>query len=315
MSAWLKVYHPEVFYASILASQPMGFYSPQSLVADARRHGVRILPADVTVSAVHPCVEYDDAHPPLPATATRLVNPRADRAVRLGLAGIRTIGTQCAKEIVEERQREPFSSLADLAARVNLTRAQLEALAAADALRAWGTRRQNLWAAGALAGEYGQVRRQWVQPPLPGTAIGVNAPELPQMDNVEEAVADVWATGVSPSSYPTSFVRDRLDGVLTSAQARHAESGSRVKVAGVVTHRQRPHTAKGVTFLSLEDETGLINVVCSAGLWRRYRSLARTSAALIIRGIVESRDGVMNVVADGMEELSLAVPSRSRDFR
>ena len=315
VSAWLKVYHPEVFYASILASQPMGFYSPQSLVADARRHGVRILPADVTVSAVHPCVEYDDAHPPLPATATRLVNPRADRAVRLGLAGIRTIGTQCAKEIVEERQREPFSSLADLAARVNLTRAQLEALAAADALRAWGTRRQNLWAAGALAGEYGQVRRQWVQPPLPGTAIGVNAPELPQMDNVEEAVADVWATGVSPSSYPTSFVRDRLDGVLTSAQARHAESGSRVKVAGVVTHRQRPHTAKGVTFLSLEDETGLINVVCSAGLWRRYRSLARTSAALIIRGIVESRDGVMNVVADGMEELSLAVPSRSRDFR
>ncbi|MDN5559116.1 MAG: OB-fold nucleic acid binding domain-containing protein, partial [Ruaniaceae bacterium] len=111
------------------------------------------------------------------------------------------------------------------------------------------------------------------------------------------------------------FVRERLEGVLTTAAARSAESGSRVKVAGVVTHRQRPHTAKGVTFLSLEDETGLINVVCSAGLWRRYRSLARTSAALIIRGIVESRDGFMNLVADGMEELSLAVPSRSRDFR
>ena len=314
VSAWLKVHHPEVFYAAILASQPMGFYSPQSLVADARRHGARVLPADVTVSAVHPCVEYDDGALP-PVTTSRLVNTQADRAVRLGLAGIRTIGTQCAEEIVAERARGSFASLADLAARVNLSRAQLEVLAAADALRAWGTRRENLWAAGALAGEYGRVRGQWIQPPLPGIAPGAAAPELPLMSEVEEAVADVWATGVSASSYPTQFVRERLEGVLTTAAARSAESGSRVKVAGVVTHRQRPHTAKGVTFLSLEDETGLINVVCSAGLWRRYRSLARTSAALIIRGIVESRDGVMNLVADGMEELSLAVPSRSRDFR
>lgn len=133
----------------------------------------------------------------------------------------------------------------------------------------------------------------------------------------EEAVASVWSTGVSPDSYPTVFARDRLaeSGVLTVAEALGAPSGRRLRVGGVVTHRQRPHTAKGVTFLSLEDETGLLNVVCSAGFWARHRSLVRTSAALIIRGQVESADGVTNLIADGAEHLSLAVPSRSRDFR
>lgn len=315
VSAWLKVHHPEVFYASLLASQPMGFYSPQSLVADARRHGVRILPADVTVSAVHPCVEYNDSASDAPAAKDALIEARPDRAVRLGLAEIRSISTRCAERIVMEREHAPFASLTDLATRVNLTRTQLEALAAADALRAWGTRRQNLWSGGALVGEYGQTRGGWVQPPLPGTAVGVSAPGFPEMTRAEEAVADVWATGVSPSSYPTEFVRDQLDGVLTTAQACATESGTRIKVAGIVTHRQRPATAKGVTFLLLEDETGLVNVVCSAGLWKRHRRLARTSAALIIRGVVESKDRVMSLVADGMEPLSLAVPSRSRDFR
>lgn len=313
VSAWLKVHHPEVFYAALLASQPMGFYSPQSLVADARRHGVRILPADVTVSKAQPCVEYDDGGER--GKNSRLVDAHPDRAVRLGLATIRGIGADKAEEIVAERERAPFASLEDLTSRVKLSRARLEALAAADALRAWGSRRQNLWAAGALAEEFGTVRGRWVQPPLPGTAFGTEAPDLPAMDEVEEAVADVWATGVTPSSYPTEFVRDRLEGVLTTAAARAAESGTRVKVAGVVTHRQRPGTARGVTFLSLEDETGLVNVVCSAGMWARYRRLGRTSAALIIRGVVESDEDVMNLVADGMEELSLRVPSKSRDFR
>ncbi|SNU00676.1 error-prone DNA polymerase, DnaE-like [Ruaniaceae bacterium KH17] len=316
VSAWLKVHHPEIFFASLLASQPMGFYSPQSLVADARRHGVRILPADVTVSRVQPCVEDlpDGDHAPHTRRST-LVDASPGKAIRLGLAAIRSIGTKTAEQIVAVRERQPFTSLSDLTARVKLSRAQLEALASADALQAWGSRRQNLWAAGALSEEFGIVRGQWIQPPLPGTAFGAEAPELPQMDEVEEAVADVWATGVSPRSYPTEFVREGLVGVLTTEQARTAESGRRVKVAGVVTHRQRPATARGVTFLSLEDETGLVNVVCSAGVWARHRTLARTSAALIIRGVVESKDGVMNLVADGMEELSLRVPSRSRDFR
>lgn len=327
-SAWLKVHHPETFYAALLASQPMGFYSPQTLVADARRHGVRLLTADVTVSGVQPCVERvggdavervgGDAEP---AGAARLVFPHPGLAVRLGLAQVRSIGEEKAAEIVAERQSEPFRSVADLATRVNLSQEQLEALATADALRAWGSRRENLWSAGALAREYGSAHRDacglWYQPPLPGTAVGVVPPALPAMSEVEEAVADVWATGVTTERFPTQFVRPQLQaaGVVPIADLFTREPGERLRVGGVVTHRQRPATAAGITFLSLEDETGLLNVVCSAGVWRRYRSLARTSAALVVRGTLECADGVTNLVADGMENLSLAVPSRARDFR
>jgi len=334
-SAWLKVHHPEAFYAALLASQPMGFYSPQTLVADARRHGVRVLPADVTVSGAQPCVERvagdavgrAEGTVSVPAGVPRspdgvpLVHPHPDLAVRLGLAQIRSIGEAKAAEIVTERDRAPFRSVADLATRVHLTREQLEALATADALRAWGTRRENLWSAGALAQEYGTTHRTvselWIQPPLPGTAVGVTPPGLPVMSEVEEAVADVWATGVTTGRYPTHFVRTELEaaGVVTIADLLDREPGERVRVGGVVTHRQRPATAAGITFLSLEDETGLLNVVCSAGLWRRYRRLARTSSALVVRGILERADGVTNLVADGMEHLSLQVASRSRDFR
>lgn len=352
-SAWLKVHHPEVFYASLLAAQPMGFYSPQTLVADARRHGVRVLAAEVNASGVQPRVERvregrmpgdgenvgeirgpgdgegagpgtppADPLPPIAGDPHRLVTVHPGLAVRLGLAQIRTIGEDTAAEIVSERDRGgPYGSVADLASRVSLTRPQLEALATAGALAEWGTRRENLWAAGSLAGEFGAVHRHgdvsWVQPPLPGTAVGSTAPELPPMTAPEEAVADVWATGVSPDTYPTVFARERLaaEGVLTVNEALRARTGSRVRVGGVVTHRQRPHTAAGITFLSLEDETGLLNVVCSRGFWQRHRTLVRTSAALVIRGQVESADGVTNLIADGVDHLSLAVPSRSRDFR
>ena len=137
------------------------------------------------------------------------------------------------------------------------------------------------------------------------------------MDDVETSVADVWATGISPESYPTQFVRDGLDaaGVLTVAKATVHEAERRVAVAGVVTHRQRPGTARGVTFLSLEDETGLLNVVCSPGLWSRFRQVARTSAALVVRGRLERADGATNLVAEHLAPLSLQVPTRSRDFQ
>lgn len=174
-----------------------------------------------------------------------------------------------------------------------------------------------VWLAGALAAESGTVRGQWIQEPLPLTAVGTEVPDLPEMDQVTTAVADVWATGVSTDSFPTQFRRDDLDagGVLRTAEVPGAGSGTRVRVAGVVTHRQRPATASGVTFLSLEDETGLLNVICSAGLWQRYRQVVRGSAALVVRGTVEHADGVTNLMADQVSELSLRVASRSRDFR
>lgn len=147
-------------------------------------------------------------------------------------------------------------------------------------------------------------------------SVGVAAPTLPGMSDVELAVADVWATGVSVDTYPTEHVRAGLDaaGVLRVADAFAHEPGRRVAVAGVVTHRQRPGTAQGVTFLSIEDETGLLNVVCTAGLWRRFRRAARTSAALVVRGQVERADGATNLLAEHLAPLSLQVATRSRDF-
>jgi error-prone DNA polymerase len=139
------------------------------------------------------------------------------------------------------------------------------------------------------------------------------------MDPVEANQADLWATGLSPDSYPTEFVRADLAaaGVVTASRLMGVPAGERVTVAGVVTHRQRPATAQGVTFMNLEDETGLINVICSAGAWKRYRRVARASPALLIDGRLERVETVINVVAERIRPLSLrpGAALRSRDFR
>uniref|UniRef100_UPI003B3A5C72 helix-hairpin-helix domain-containing protein n=1 Tax=Pseudactinotalea sp. TaxID=1926260 RepID=UPI003B3A5C72 len=311
-SSWLKVHHPEAFYAGLLAAQPMGFYSPASLVADAGRHGVRVERADVAHSQVQACVER------VGTTDGTTTGPTRPYAVRLGLAPVRGIGEKAAERLVAARERAPFTDLADLSRRVGLTAAQLESLATAGALGSLRSpRREALWLAGALAGESGRRHGAYVQEPLPFTAAGLEVPALPEMDDVTRAVADVWATGLSTDSFPTQFRRPELTaaGVLPVAEVPAAGAGSRVRVAGVVTHRQRPGTARGVTFLSLEDETGLLNVICSAGVWGRHRKVARGSAALVIRGTVETADGVTNLMADRIDALSLRVPSRSRDFQ
>ncbi|HLS49323.1 MAG TPA: error-prone DNA polymerase [Actinomycetaceae bacterium] len=313
-SAWLKVHHPEAFYAALLSSQPMGFYSPQSLVADARRHGVKVLRADVQYSQVHATVEAlsggAEADPTVGGGGQRLVDADPGLALRLGLAPMRGLGEDAAERIVAARDNGgPFRDMADLARRTRLTAAQLETLATGGALAGLGMgRREALWAAGVLAEEH-RV--------LPHTAVGETAPMLPGLEDVEVAVGDVWATGVSPDSFPTQFLRPDLDakGIVRIADLPERGSGTRVRVAGVVTHRQRPSTAAGVTFLSLEDETGLLNVVCSPGLWQRYRRVARGSAALVVRGVIEQADGVLNLVADKLWGLPLQVATTSRDFR
>ncbi|OJV58211.1 MAG: error-prone DNA polymerase [Cellulomonas sp. 73-145] len=325
-SAWLKMYHPAAFYAGLLAAQPMGFYSPQSLVADARRHGLQVLRPDVQASDALAVVERlgptpAEGEPPLVPrpSGTDAMAPVGERigadrslAVRLGLASVRSVGTEVAEALVAERSANgPFADLRDLVRRVRLSTAQLEALATAGALESLGTtRREGLWAAGALAQESPDT--------LPGVSVGVTAPTLPGLEAVEVATADVWATGVSVDSYPTQFVREGLDaaGVLRVEQVyRDPVPTGRVAVAGVVTHRQRPGTAGGVTFLSLEDETGLLNVICSAGLWQRFRRAARTSKALVVRGRLERADETTNLVAEHLSPLSLRVRTASRDFR
>lgn len=152
---------------------------------------------------------------------------------------------------------------------------------------------------------------------LPGVGSSSHAPELLGMSAVELAAADVWATGVSPDSYPTQFLRADLDalGIIPAERLLEVPDGSRVLVAGAVTHRQRPATARGVTFVNLEDETGMVNVLCPPGVWVRHRRLAQTATALLVRGQVQNATGAVTVVAERMGPIAMAVGSRSRDFR
>ena len=137
------------------------------------------------------------------------------------------------------------------------------------------------------------------------------------MTAVEEVVADLWAIGLSPDHHPVEFARPGLveRGVLRAVDLVTAEPDRRVWVAGVVTHRQRPATAQGITFLNLEDETGLVNVICSREVWAHHRRVARSAGALVVRGRLERSDGVVNIVADRLEALSLSGRTTSRDFR
>jgi error-prone DNA polymerase len=290
-SSWFKLYHPAPFCAALLRAQPMGFYSPQSLVADARRHGV----------VVHgPCVNASLAH----ATCEN-----RGLEVRLGLGAVRTIGSDLAQRIVDERQSAgAYLSLLDLTGRVQLSVPQTESLATAGAFGCFDlTRREALWSAGAAAAERPDR--------LPGSPLTV--PTLPGMSDMELAAADVWATGVSPDSYPTQFLRADLDalGVTPAQGLLLVPDGSRVLIAGAVTHRQRPATARGVTFVNIEDETGMVNVLCTPGLWARYRRVAQSASALLIRGRVQNASGAVTVLAERMRPIALAVGSRSRDFR
>ncbi len=292
-SSWFKLHHPAVFCAALLRAQPMGFYSPQSLVADARRHGVTVHGPDANASLAHATLED------------------AGNVVRLGLGSVRHIGDDLAERIVDERKvNGPFTSLLDLTQRIQLSVPQTEALATAGALGCFGiTRREGLWAAGAAA----------TQRPdrLPGVGSSSQIPSLPGMTEIELAAADVWATGISSDSYPTQFLRENLDalGVVPADKLLEVPDGTRVLVAGAVTHRQRPATAQGVTFINLEDETGMVNVLCSQGVWARHRKLAQTASALLVRGQVQNATGAVTVVADRIGKLSMRVASKSRDFR
>ncbi len=295
-SAWVKAHHPAAFYAGLLAAQPMGFYSPQSLTADARRHGVEVL---------RPCVQRSQAL----ATVERQKDDYL--AVRLGLGQVKGIPEAVAQRIVAVREQHGgFATFDDCVRHMDLSRTQLENLATAGAFSVWQTnRRHALWQAGPASLER--------QDTLPGITNGLTVPLLPDMDALEIAVSDVAVTGVSAESFPTQFLRADLAAanVLMITDLARTESGRRVAIAGVVTHRQRPATASGITFLSIEDESGLLNVICSPGFWARFRRVVRASPALVIRGQLERAEGVINLIAEHAKPLSLQISSRSRDFQ
>ena len=232
--------------------------------------------------------------------------------MREGLAAVRGIGEALATRIVAEREAVgPYVDLVDLAHRVGLTAVQLEALATAGCFDVLGLApREAMWAAGQAAQDGPAL--------LPGVVVAVQPPLFDDRSAVDELIADLWATGLSPDSHPVAHLRAELAerGILTVAGLATAESGRRVQVAGVVTHRQRPATASGITFVNLEDETGMANIICGVGFWGRHRRVLREAPALVVRGMLErSPQGVINVVADGVEPLRMAPKTRSRDFR
>jgi len=322
-SAWLKLHYPAAFLAGLLDNQPMGFWSPQSLVMDARRHGVEVRRADVNASAALSVLE--PAGRTKAAQACEAGKEPTGPAVRMGISYVRTIGPDLARRIADGR---PYASIEDLVRRCGLDVAQAEALATAGALGCFGLgRREAMWAAGAIAratsaSRHGQAsaggRHRAL--PLAGLVTGTDAPSLPGMEVVELNGADLWATGVSPDCYPTEPFRPELaaQGVVTAAALTTLPDGAPVTIGGLVTHRQRPETAKGVVFVNLEDETGLVNVICPRPVWERYGQLARSAPALLVRGKLEKAGGAVSVLAGEIEALAPFAGTavvRSRDFR
>jgi error-prone DNA polymerase len=291
-SSWMKLHYPAAFCAALLNAQPMGFYSPNTLVADARRHGVTVHGPDVNLSDVKATLEGDRDQP----------------EVRLGMEYVRNVGDDLAQRIAERR---PYASMEDLVRRTGATLPAVEALSTAGAFGCLQMeRRQALWGAGAVA--------QTADTRLEGVVCGTDAPPLPEMTEPELTAADLWSTGVSPDSHVVQFARPGLDaaGAISVAGLEKVPSGKRVRVGGVVTHRQRPATANGTIFINLEDETGLLNVICNAAVWAAHRRVARSSPALLIGGRLERAEGVTNLIAERIEPLSLSSPTtKSRDFR
>ena len=291
-SAWLKCYYPAAFTAALLRAQPMGFYAPASLIGDVRRHGVEVRGVDVNVSGVLATLEKAEG---------------GDQPViRLGLSEVRNLGSAAAG-VIEAGQ--PYADLEDFARRTGLAAPALEALALAGAFGCFGlSRREALWAAGAAA---------TIRPgQLPGTTLGLAAPPLPPMTAAEETFADLWATGTY-GTHPIEHIRDLLteQSVVPAGHLVTARDGAAVAVGGLVTHRQQPGTAGGVVFLSLEDETGMTNVICPPAVWQRYRKIGVAADALLVHGRVERLDGAVSLLATRLQRLRVVAAARSRDFR
>ncbi len=313
-SSYLKRYYPAAFTAALLNNQPMGFYSPASLINDARRHDVPLRGVDANASR-------DKATLEPPPETYRATHPHSSDipqpAIRLGFTSVRDLGDAVAERIAAERDEHgPYRGLEDFVRRANPSRAALEALATAGAFGCFGlTRRQALWQAGSLAGTTDEH--------LPGTSGAERIPDLPAMTVVEQTFADLWATGTSPENHPVAHMRPHLDAAGHTRIADLADLSDRtlVHVAGIVTHRQRPPTAGGVCFLSLEDETGLVNIVCSPAVWEKHRRIGLAHGALRVTGSLERSDhggGALNIVAGRLAPLRVAAQPanlRGRDFR
>ncbi|CAM4109661.1 DNA polymerase III subunit alpha [Comamonas aquatilis] len=270
-SAWFKRHEPAIFLQALLNAQPMGFYAPAQLVQDARRHDVRVLPVDVCHSHWLCTLEA-----PL-QTLRGVAQPQP--AVRLGLNRVAHLGKAAALRIEEQQAQSPWSNTEDLALRAQLSKSELQALAAADALRSLsGHRRQQMWDAAA----------QNDLPPLfAGVPVNESVLQLPAAREGEEIMFDYAATGLSLRRHPLALLRPKLarHGLHTAVELRNMLPGQKVRACGIVTVRQRPPTAKGTLFITLEDETGTINLVVWAQTFARWQAPLLASRLLAVEGI------------------------------
>jgi error-prone DNA polymerase len=292
-SSWLKCHEPAAFFAGLLNSQPMGFYAPAQLVQQAKRDGAQVVPVDVTISDWE-CTLEDRG-----------------RTIRLGLCMVRGLPEIAARRIESARAQAPFANLADLVHRAQLTAKDRDALADADALRPLaGHRHHARWSA------LGTER-------LPGLLAGKSARE-PELDlrapgEGLEIAADYASVGLTLRRHPVALLRAQLDTwkVQRAADLEHLPSGRRIRVAGLVVNRQRPQTAKGTVFMTLEDETGSHNLIVWASVLSEQRLAALGSKFLIVSGDLQKSDGVTHVVVRKFHDASRLVgnlEAGSRDF-
>jgi error-prone DNA polymerase len=286
-SAWLRHHFPAEFLCALLNAQPMGFYPPASLVRDAQRHGVEVLPPDVNASAAKCRIEGD--------------------AVRVGLGYIRSIGEAPAEALAEEREQGgPFTGVRDLAQRAPVERPVLEALVASGACDGFGwPRRQLLWRLGlaprSVSAGLGGEERQLALPLEPASEI----PDLPEQTDWERMLADYRLTSLSVGMHPLELLRPHLPGeVLSSAELQEQAHGSPVAIAGLVVARQRPATANGVVFMLVEDEHGQTNLIVPPPVYERHRAVVRGEPLVLARGRFERYERNQNVVVEEIVTLA-----------
>lgn len=308
VSSWLKRFYPEVFTAALLNSQPMGFYNPATLVRDLQDHGGVVLPMCVNRSEWDCTLEVHDK-PQL------VVDDRPLLALRLGLRMLKGLSSAYVERIVAARERGPFVSLHDFAQRTRLSQAVIAKLAEADAFASVvDDRRQALWKAMA------QERKPLAKSLFCDCEDDEPLAALPKLTPNQQVYEDYRTAGLSLKGHPISFHRAQLDAlrVLPAKALGIAPTNRPVRVAGLVILRQRPSTAKGITFVTLEDETGVVNLVVKQAIWERYYEVARASSAWLVHGKLERRDSVIHVVANRLQDLSKAIGEwhvQSRDFR
>ncbi|MDH5780987.1 MAG: DNA polymerase III subunit alpha [Dehalococcoidia bacterium] len=276
-SAWLKKYYPSEFYCSLLNNQPMGFYAPEVIVRDAKRYGIEILPADINKSSARGTIEGGK--------------------VRLGFMYIKEVGEKAMSQIVAERQKTPYVSLDDFYFRAKLERKPVENLILAGAFDSFGCqKRQLLWQLGLL------------QKKCPGELpleFNDTKVSLPDFGELEEMKVDYEVQGLSTKYHPMQVLRKEIsrDGLLKSSEIAQLFPDTQVRMAGYVITRQRPATAKGFAFMTLEDEEGTVNVVVKPRIYERYRQVFRLEPLIVVEGTIQERDGNLNIVANRLTPL------------